>query len=841
MAYSGRINYINLADAVETRIKQAVQYDEIVNDLTVTSDRTVPSSELLKVISDKVDSMSSTSVTVDGTVNNVYDLPPAIDNTGKVYVVNGEVFISDGTEWQQQGAIKGDKGEKGDKGDGLHLSGSALTLEELPSPNTDGATYLINGKVYVYNSEQNTYVDNGLIRGEKGDQGDVGETGLKGDKGEKGDTGKSAYELAVENGFVGTEQEWLDFLKSEGVALPISSNDITETAVRQFISPTLKNKITRNEEDITALSTVLDGFNAVITNGKLTDETIKFDALDTAGYLTDKIDGITIVRSGNKLVAKSIQGVTVDFKQINLLSGATLNIQEQLNSLSKVVSVHSIVNTKADLPAIVLETGSTVLVRQDEDYANASTFYVSNGTVWEYAGKINADLARDFTLEPLDIVTETTGILPKTRYEQQNALEVEFNGVNAEFISTNTQDAIKESKSFAEDGINTLTTNLAITNSNLAGVSGELQITKDNLSNNEVLATEAKKTAQQAYQSVISHAQINATTTGKGHVQIGTGLDVKNGLASIPIIEYSNKIMFLSSPLSDFPNGTVKVAEPATVASGDSATAYAENIALVNSLLGTAFTPTNYTFTFEKETVRSNLFGLQKLHVYINDIASRTKVFELNRGWSSSESIWLAWTVNIMTISCEGSPEGKLLGVKGCLARDINNGNLYRMSADNNTTSTVGWRQVTVDSSAKQYLHLFNNSQQTINSSNQRINFNSKSNGNIPNNPSRGSFTLTGGKVYRITCSLAPEHNPANGNNSFGYRLAAFSGAGLGSVYGRTTSGGSTSSSSSGILDIIYAPPAGQEVECIITSVNYYGTNGASLRAGYGSLVIQEL
>lgn len=35
-------------------------------------------------------------------------------------------------------------------------------------------------------------------------------------KGEKGDPGKSAYEVAVDNGFEGTEEEWLESLKGEG-------------------------------------------------------------------------------------------------------------------------------------------------------------------------------------------------------------------------------------------------------------------------------------------------------------------------------------------------------------------------------------------------------------------------------------------------------------------------------------------------------------------------------------------------------------------------------------------------------------------------------------------------
>jgi len=33
----------------------------------------------------------------------------------------------------------------------------------------------------------------------------------------KGERGLSAYEIAVNNGFIGTEQQWLDSLKSDGI------------------------------------------------------------------------------------------------------------------------------------------------------------------------------------------------------------------------------------------------------------------------------------------------------------------------------------------------------------------------------------------------------------------------------------------------------------------------------------------------------------------------------------------------------------------------------------------------------------------------------------------------
>lgn len=43
--------------------------------------------------------------------------------------------------------------------------------------------------------------------------GGSGSTGAKGDKGDKGDAGLSAYQLAVQGGFKGTEAQWIASLK----------------------------------------------------------------------------------------------------------------------------------------------------------------------------------------------------------------------------------------------------------------------------------------------------------------------------------------------------------------------------------------------------------------------------------------------------------------------------------------------------------------------------------------------------------------------------------------------------------------------------------------------------
>ena len=53
------------------------------------------------------------------------------------------------------------------------------------------------------------------LKGEKGDKGDPGTPGSDGLDGADGVDGKSAYDIAVAHGFVGTEAEWLESLKGE--------------------------------------------------------------------------------------------------------------------------------------------------------------------------------------------------------------------------------------------------------------------------------------------------------------------------------------------------------------------------------------------------------------------------------------------------------------------------------------------------------------------------------------------------------------------------------------------------------------------------------------------------
>lgn len=107
--------------------------------------------------------------------------------------------------------LPGETGPKGDVGAGLNIKGTYATVGELPASGAEGDGYIINGDLYVWDGT--TWINSGRIQGPQGDQGPMGLTGPKGDPGVDGADGISAYQVALNNGFIGTEADWLASLE----------------------------------------------------------------------------------------------------------------------------------------------------------------------------------------------------------------------------------------------------------------------------------------------------------------------------------------------------------------------------------------------------------------------------------------------------------------------------------------------------------------------------------------------------------------------------------------------------------------------------------------------------
>lgn len=105
----------------------------------------------------------------------------------------GEQGIKGDTGERGPQGPKGDTGERGPQGEdgtGVSIKGSVDSESKLPATgNTVGDGYLVNGVLYIWDGTQwnNTGAD---IKGPKGDTGATGPKGDTGDTGPKGDTGE---------------------------------------------------------------------------------------------------------------------------------------------------------------------------------------------------------------------------------------------------------------------------------------------------------------------------------------------------------------------------------------------------------------------------------------------------------------------------------------------------------------------------------------------------------------------------------------------------------------------------------------------------------------------------
>ena len=175
---------------------------------------------------------------------------------------------------------KGDPGERGPKGD--KGADGTMTFADL----TEEQKESLRGPQGIQGEQ-----------GPKGDKGDPGLKGSKGDKGDKGDkgnngvAGKSAYQIAVDNGYIGTESAWVASLKGD-------KGDKGDTGAQgiQGIQGEQGPKGDKGDQGN-------DGFTPIITfNNEKTEMTVR------GKTTTDKVDFRTITEN---VVAQTINNSLV--------------------------------------------------------------------------------------------------------------------------------------------------------------------------------------------------------------------------------------------------------------------------------------------------------------------------------------------------------------------------------------------------------------------------------------------------------------------------------------------------------------------------------------------------
>ena len=102
---------------------------------------------------------------------------------------------------------KGDPGPRGEPGLKITLKGKLQGTALLPEDAIDGDAFIIDGDLHVLIID--TWTNLGKIAGPEGVKGEKGDPGPQGPI---GPVGLSIYDLALQSGFTGTVEEWLDTL-----------------------------------------------------------------------------------------------------------------------------------------------------------------------------------------------------------------------------------------------------------------------------------------------------------------------------------------------------------------------------------------------------------------------------------------------------------------------------------------------------------------------------------------------------------------------------------------------------------------------------------------------------
>lgn len=152
-------------------------------------------------------------------------------------------------------------------------------------------------------------------------------SGAPGPQGPAGVAGDSAYDVAVANGFVGTEQEWLDSLGGGGSA---DLGDFVFTAGTATVNENETLKITANDSDEVRAQLVLDPNNAIVKLEAFTNQNSNTfyssnPDWDSSTWVTDGGNGsiITFVNAPNIINFMSTQFNALNNVKISVNGGAS--------------------------------------------------------------------------------------------------------------------------------------------------------------------------------------------------------------------------------------------------------------------------------------------------------------------------------------------------------------------------------------------------------------------------------------------------------------------------------------------------------------------------------------
>jgi len=218
-----------------------------------------------------------------------------------------------------------------------------------------------------------------------------------------------------------------------------TSDDLSEGTNNKYLTPSEKTIVgsinLTSPSDKQVLS--YDSATGNLVNETINDEKVKLTSSSTtAEYIGDLIDNSTIQISGNKIVAKSLQGQTVTLTELNYISGLNENIMTKFsNFLNGGIQVYTTktFSSYSELLSFnyaTLTTGKIYLmyVSKDETHSNNGTTYMCHSTTntttnLPYYCGLSTATQRDFGVDKVDLTSEVKNQLPQANIDMIGILK----------------------------------------------------------------------------------------------------------------------------------------------------------------------------------------------------------------------------------------------------------------------------------------------------------------------------------------------------------------------------------------------------------------------------------
>ena len=226
------------------------------------------------------------------------------------------------------------------------------------------------------------------------------------------DVAVNGHNIMVTKGNVEITEETPLSITTDG-----EGNVVTGIAVNNHTITVTKGAVETSKETNVTITT--EGVGNVISDLTVAGHSIT--AKKTTALTSSDLDNATIKLVDGKIVAETLNGLTVTVAELNNLQGLDFNVKEKFSSLGNAMSFFGVFNTKALLLAETTPTnGATAIVKEDEDNTGKQMTYVYVGT-GEYSSSNWTEVAensiqvRDFSVSPIDLGSEVTGQLPNDK------------------------------------------------------------------------------------------------------------------------------------------------------------------------------------------------------------------------------------------------------------------------------------------------------------------------------------------------------------------------------------------------------------------------------------------